>query len=82
MDGETVFLAVSVWREWVEGVAEALVKGDPVIVIGKLRQESYEKEGQKRTAFKVDGEFVGKSVVRARRQRDDRSSSNQDLVKK
>lgn len=61
-DGETVFLRVSVWREWAEGAAENLVKGDTVVVKGRLKQRSYEKDGEKRTVFEIDGDFVGKSV--------------------
>ena len=61
-DGETVFLRVSVWREWAEGAADELYKGDSVIVQGKLKQRSFEKDGQKRTVYEVDGDFVGKSV--------------------
>ena len=67
VDGETVFLRVSVWREWAEGAAEALRKGDSVIVSGRLKQRAFEKDGQKRTVFEIDGDFVGKSV-RLRRQ--------------
>ncbi|ADL71044.1 ssDNA binding protein [Mycobacterium phage Halena] len=70
VDGETVFLRCTVWRELAEGAAETLRKGDQVVVLGKLKQRSFEtKEGEKRTVFEVDGEFVGKSV-RARKSRD------------
>ncbi|ALA48499.1 single strand DNA binding protein [Mycobacterium phage Lolly9] len=65
-DGETVFLRTSVWRELAEGAAENLRKGDNVVVIGNLKQRAYEKDGQTRTVFEIDGEFVGKSV-RARK---------------
>ncbi|QFG10315.1 ssDNA binding protein [Mycobacterium phage DyoEdafos] len=70
VDGETVFLRTTVWRELAEGAADALKKGDSVVVIGKLKQRSFEdkKTGEKRTVFEIDGEFVGKSV-RKRRER-------------
>ncbi len=76
-DGETVFLPVTVWRELAEGSAETLRKGDTVIVSGKLRQRSYEKDGIRRVAYEIDGEFVGKSV-RARKQRDSQAQSSSD----
>lgn len=76
-DGETTFLAVTVWRELAEGAAETLRKGDNVVVTGKLKQRSYEKDGQKRTVYEIDGEFVGKSV-RARKQRDSQAQSSSD----
>lgn len=72
-DGETVFLPVTVWRELAEGSAETLRKGDTVIVSGKLRQRSYEKDGIRRVAYEIDGEFVGKSV-RARKQREQQAT--------
>ncbi|AXH67889.1 single strand DNA binding protein [Mycobacterium phage Bromden] len=74
VDGETVFLRTSIWRELAEGAADALKKGDSVVVIGKLKQRSYTKDGEKRTVFEIDGEFVGKSV-RKRRERDSGYSS-------
>ena len=62
VDGETVFLRVNVWRELAEGAVDALRKGDNVIVTGRLKQRSFEKDGEKRTVFEIDGDFVGKSV--------------------
>lgn len=63
VDGETVFLRVNVWRELADGATNTLRKGDSVIVQGKLKQRSFtDKEGDKRTVFEIDGEFVGKSV--------------------
>jgi single-strand DNA-binding protein len=70
VDGETVFLRASAWRELAEGAANTLRKGDPVVVIGKLRQRSYEKDGEKKTVFEIEADFVGKSV-RERKQRDE-----------
>ncbi|ATG86496.1 single-stranded DNA-binding protein [Mycobacterium phage Finemlucis] len=69
VDGETVFLRTTVWRELAEGAAEALRKGDSVVVIGKLKQRSFEtREGEKRSVFEIDGEFVGKNVRKRREQ--------------
>lgn len=75
-DGETVFLRVSVWRDLAEGAADELRKGDSVIVVGKLKQRSYEKDGQKRSVYEIDGESVGKSV-RAKKNRDGGGYSQQ-----
>ncbi|QNO01108.1 ssDNA binding protein [Mycobacterium phage CELFI] len=69
VDGETLFLRATVWRELAEGAAEALRKGDSVVVIGKLKQRSFEtREGEKRSVFEIDGEFVGKNVRKRREQ--------------
>ncbi|MEU1133550.1 single-stranded DNA-binding protein, partial [Streptomyces sp. NPDC005900] len=62
-DGETLFLACSVWRQAAEHAAESLTKGMRVIVQGRLKQRSYEdREGVKRTLYELDVEEVGPSL--------------------
>jgi single-strand DNA-binding protein len=61
-DGEALFLRCSVWRQAAENVAESLHKGTAVIVQGRLKQRSYEKEGEKRTVYELDVEEVGPSL--------------------
>src|SRR5262245_15018432 len=62
-DGEAMFLSCSVWRQQAENAAESLMKGDRVIVNGRLEQRAYEtSEGGKRTVFEVDVEEVGPSL--------------------
>src|SRR5260370_4561224 len=53
-DGEPLFLSCTVWRQAAENVAEALQRGAPGIVSGRLRQRSDEtKEGEQRTLFEL-----------------------------
>lgn len=67
VDGDTLFLDVSCWRALAEGAAETLTKGDQVIVLGKLKQRSYDaKDGSKRTVIELVAEEIGKGV-RARK---------------
>ena len=62
-DGDALFLSCSVWRQMAENVAESLVKGDRVIIQGRLKQRSYEtNEGEKRTVYEVDVDEVGPSL--------------------
>jgi len=62
-DGESLFLACSVWRQAAENVAESLQKGMRVIVQGRLKQRSYEdKQGVKRTVYELDVDDVGPSL--------------------
>jgi single-strand DNA-binding protein len=62
-DGDTLFLACSVWRDQAEHVAESLHRGTRVIVQGRLKQRSYEtSSGEKRTVFELDVEEVGPSL--------------------
>jgi len=63
VDGETLFLRASVWREAAENVAESLTKGMRVIVTGRLKSRSYEtKEGEKRTVIELEVDEIGPSL--------------------
>ena len=61
-DGETLFMRCSVWRDAAENVAESLARGTRVIVTGRLRSRSYEKDGEKRTVIEMDADEVGPSL--------------------
>jgi len=65
-DGETLFMRCSIWREAAENVAESLTRGTRVIVTGRLKSRSYEKDGEKRTVIELDVEEVGPSLRYAR----------------
>ncbi|AEV86690.1 single-stranded DNA-binding protein [Actinoplanes sp. SE50] len=61
-DGEPLYLSCSVWREPAEHVAESLQRGARVIVQGRLKQRSYEKDGEKRTVVELDVDEIGPSL--------------------
>lgn len=62
-EGEALFLRCSVWGDYAANVAQSLRKGMPVMVVGKLRQRSFEtRDGEKRTSFEVDVEEVGPTL--------------------
>ena len=62
-DGEALFLSCSAWRQYAENVSESLTKGMRVIVVGRLRQRSWDtKEGEKRTVFEVEVDEVGPAL--------------------
>ena len=66
VDGEAIFLSCNLWRQAAENMANSLTKGDRVIVIGRLRQRSYDtREGEKRTVFEVEVDEVGPSLLYA-----------------
>ena len=57
-DVETSFFNVTAWRQLAENVAETLTQGMRVVVIGRLRTNSWETpEGDKRSAW-VAGEIL------------------------
>lgn len=62
VDGEPLFMRCSIWREMAEHVAESIVKGSRVIVTGRLKQRSYEKDNEKRTVVELDVEEIGPSL--------------------
>jgi single-strand DNA-binding protein len=53
---ETTFVDVTLWNKTAEVAAQYLGKGSPVLIEGKLKLESWETDGQKRTKLKVVGE--------------------------
>lgn len=66
VDGEPLFMKVEAWRLIAEGAADQLHKGDAVVVIGVLKPDNWEKDGQKRQGFKIVADEIGASV-RARK---------------
>lgn len=61
-DGEALFMRCSLWREAAENVTNSLHKGSRVIVVGKLKQRSYDKDGEKRTTVELEVEEIGPSL--------------------
>ena len=51
------------WRQPAENVAELLTRGMRVMVLGRLRQRSFEtREGEKRTVVELEVDEVGPSL--------------------
>jgi single stranded DNA-binding protein len=62
-DGQTSFFRVNAWRENVTHLAESLHKGDRVVVLGRLRQRSWETpEGERRSAAEIEADEVAASL--------------------
>ena len=53
---ETTFVDVTLWARTAEVVCEYLSKGSSVLIEGRLKFETWEKDGQKRAKLKVIGE--------------------------
>lgn len=60
-DGDPVFIDILV-NQGAEHLYESVVKGDTIIVMGKLKQREYEQDGQKRTVYQIAADAVGVSV--------------------
>jgi single-strand DNA-binding protein len=63
-DGDSVYLSVTCWRDLGANVLQSVVKGDPVIVTGRLFTRRYERDGQPRSAYEVDALAVGLDLAR------------------
>lgn len=61
-DGDTTFLRCSAWGTQGLNVQRSLHKGDRVVVVGRVRTSSYEKDGQTRYATEVTVEHVGPAL--------------------
>jgi single-strand DNA-binding protein len=53
---ETTFVDITLWGRTAEVANEYLSKGDPVLIEGRLKLDSWEKDGQKRSKLRVVGE--------------------------
>ncbi len=64
-DHETTWMTVKVFRSLAQNVAESLKVGDPVVVIGKLRTQSWKtKDGEDRRAEIVEAQVVSHDLNR------------------
>ena len=65
VDGETGWYTVTVWRTLADHVRQSIRKGDPVIVSGRLRTETWTpEEGTPSTTMLVDATLVGHDLTR------------------
>lgn len=68
VDGDGVYINCSAWKQVGENMVESLAKGTRVIVTGRLKQRSWEKDGVKRTEIYIEVDEVGPSLKFARAQ--------------
>jgi single-strand DNA-binding protein len=62
-DGDTSFFRVSAWRDQASHLAESLRKGDRIMVVGRLRQRSWETpDGERRSLAEIEADDVGASL--------------------
>ena len=53
---ETTFVDVTLWGRTAEVAGEYLGKGSPILIEGRLKLETFETEGQKRSKLRIVGE--------------------------
>ncbi len=64
VDGETAWYSVSCWRTLGRNVAESVKLGDAVVVHGRLRADSWQRDGVTATTMVVDAVAVGHDLTR------------------
>jgi single-strand DNA-binding protein len=64
VDGDRLYVDVTCWRSLAENAAASLVKGDPVVVTGRLFTRNYEHEGQRRSSMTLDANSVAADLSR------------------
>jgi len=65
--GNSLFVTVNCWGRVVSGTSAALVKGDPVIVVGHVYTSEYDdRDGNRRTSVEVRATSVGPDLARCR----------------
>jgi single-strand DNA-binding protein len=63
--GNSLFVNVNCWGRLVNGVA-ALIKGDPVVVVGHVYTSEYDdREGNRRSSVEVRATAIGPDLARS-----------------
>ncbi len=84
VDGETTWYSVTAWRTLADHLRDSVRKGDPVIVHGRLRTETWAPEdGPASTTLHVEASLVGHDLTRGishfiRAQRPERAEPGTD----
>lgn len=78
-DKITSFIQCEAWDSGAEAVAESLKKGDPVIIEGSLRNDSWEKDGVKHSTLKVRVNNFAK-IIRTKKDDKRKSTDLQESV--
>jgi single-strand DNA-binding protein len=62
-DGKATFIDVLCFGKEAENLAESVLKGDSVVVIGKLQQREYaDSEGNNKVIYQVMADLIGPSL--------------------
>ncbi|HEX8100336.1 MAG TPA: single-stranded DNA-binding protein [Actinomycetota bacterium] len=62
-DADTSFFDVTAWRSLAENIAESITQGSRVVVVGRLRTNSWETpEGERRSKVEIEAEEVAPSL--------------------
>jgi single-strand DNA-binding protein len=75
-DGDTSYFDVVLWRGLAEAAADTFKKGQPILVVGKVRVSKYEdKNGVERTAVEITADEIA-AVVKASKAKETTAESD------
>ena len=77
-DGDPTFLNVVAFGQMAEAIGEDLNRGDLVIASGELKQETYEKDGEKKTSYKMFLNDIGPSLKWLRKDKQNKTGKKAD----
>jgi single-strand DNA-binding protein len=66
VNGSSLFVQVTCWRQLAENVIASLGVGDPVVVRGRLYTDEFESEGKRQTATRLEAHAVGPDLNRCK----------------
>lgn len=64
VDGATNWITVQCWRDLALHVRDSLRRGDPVVVVGRLKTEEWTKDEIRHSRFVLDASTVGHDLTR------------------
>ncbi|MBA3265356.1 MAG: single-stranded DNA-binding protein [Nocardioidaceae bacterium] len=64
VDGTTSWISVQCWRALAVHVKDSVRRGDPVIVVGKLKTEEWTKDGVRNSRFVLEAVSMGHDLNR------------------
>jgi len=64
VDGTTSWISVQCWRSLAVHVRDSVGRGDPVVVVGRLKTEEWVKDGVKHSRFILEASTVGHDLSR------------------
>lgn len=65
-DAPTVWLTVECWRHLAANVLASVRRGEPVVVVGRLRTQEWESNGEPRSRVVLQADTVGHDLNRGR----------------
>ena len=64
VDGDPTFISVTTFSQVATNVAASITKGQPVIVVGRLRMTTWQKEGTSGQSLEIEASHVGHDLAR------------------